>query len=226
MLAHLRAANAVAREAAALGHHPFGCVLVGPDDRILMRQGNIDTVRHAETELARRAADAYESDFLWSCTLVSPGEPCAMCTGTFYWANIGRLVYGFEETKLLALTGDHAENPTMSLPSRTVLGWPEEDRGLWPLPRDRGRADRAAPRFLEALTRWREPDCNVQPRLCRLAGDNHNTHRLALLTFGVISSICTLTPSLDHRLFKRLRFGLVLGGQHRAPMCFSNTLTT
>ena len=45
-----------------------------------------------------------------------------MCTGTLYWANIGRLVYGFEETKLLALTGDHAANPTMSLSSRVVLG--------------------------------------------------------------------------------------------------------
>ena len=121
MLAHLRSADAVAREAAAHGHHPFGCVLVGPDDRVLMRQGNLDTVRHAETELARRAAAAYPADFLWTCTLVSTGEPCAMCTGTLYWANIGRLVYGFEEAKLLELTGDHAENPTMSLSSRTVL---------------------------------------------------------------------------------------------------------
>jgi tRNA(Arg) A34 adenosine deaminase TadA len=45
-----------------------------------------------------------------------------MCTGTLYWANIGRLVYGFEETTLLALTGDHPENATMSLSSRVVLG--------------------------------------------------------------------------------------------------------
>jgi tRNA(Arg) A34 adenosine deaminase TadA len=122
ILAHLRSAGEVALEAAAHGHHPFGAVLVGPDDRILMRQGNINTVRHAETELARRAATAYEPEFLWQCTLVSTGEPCAMCTGTLYWANIGRLVYGYEESKLLALTGDHAENPTMTLPSRTVLG--------------------------------------------------------------------------------------------------------
>jgi tRNA(Arg) A34 adenosine deaminase TadA len=35
MLAHLRAANEVAREAAVHGHHPFGCVLVDSDDRIL-----------------------------------------------------------------------------------------------------------------------------------------------------------------------------------------------
>ena len=122
MLAHLRAADEVAREAAAHGHHSFGCVLVGPDNRILMRQGNINTVRHAETELCRRAAEAYPADFLWSCTLVSTGEPCAMCTGTLYWANIGRLVYGFEEAQLLAETGNHPENPTMSLAARTVLG--------------------------------------------------------------------------------------------------------
>ena len=45
-----------------------------------------------------------------------------MCSGTLYWANIGRLVYGVDEAKLLALTGDHAENPTMSLSSCTVFG--------------------------------------------------------------------------------------------------------
>lgn len=122
MIALIRAADAVARDVVTHGHHPFGAVLVGPDDAILMRQGNINTVRHAETELARRAADAYSPDFLWSCTLVSTGEPCAMCTGTLYWANIGRLVYGFEESQLLALTGDHPENPTMSLSARVVLG--------------------------------------------------------------------------------------------------------
>ena len=122
MIAHLRAADVVAREAATHGHHPFGCVLVGPDDRILMRQGNIDVVRHAETELCRRAAAAYSPKFLWSCTLVTTFEPCAMCSGTLYWANIGRLVYGASEETLLALTGDGADNPTMHLASRTVLG--------------------------------------------------------------------------------------------------------
>jgi tRNA(Arg) A34 adenosine deaminase TadA len=121
MIAFLREANAVAREAAAHGHHPFGTILVGPDDRILMRQGNIGTVRHAETETARRAAEFYEPEFLWHCTLVSTFEPCAMCSGTMYWANIGRLVYGGDETKLLALTGDHPANPTINLPSRTVF---------------------------------------------------------------------------------------------------------
>ncbi len=127
MIAHLRTANAVARSAAEHGHHPFGAVLAGPDDAILMRQANIDTVRHAETELARRAATAYAPDYLWTCTLVTTCEPCAMCTGTLYWANIGRLVYGFEEAKLLALTGNHDANPTMDLPCRTVLGHGQKD---------------------------------------------------------------------------------------------------
>jgi tRNA(Arg) A34 adenosine deaminase TadA len=121
MLSHLRSADAVAREAAAHGHHPFGSVLVGPDDRVLMRQGNLDTVRHAETELARRAAAAYRPEFLWRCALVTTFEPCAMCAGTLYWANIGALVYGADEAKILELTGDDPRNPTMHLASRTVL---------------------------------------------------------------------------------------------------------
>jgi tRNA(Arg) A34 adenosine deaminase TadA len=121
MIAHLRAAGAVASEAMEHGHHPFAAILVGPDDRVLMRQANIGTVRHAETEIARRAADAYSAEFLWTCTMVTSVEPCAMCTGTLYWANIGRLVFGLEEVQVLALTGSNPLNPTLNLPSRTVL---------------------------------------------------------------------------------------------------------
>jgi tRNA(Arg) A34 adenosine deaminase TadA len=127
MIEHLLAANAVSRSAAVHGHHPFGAVLIGPDNEVLMRQGNIDTMHHAENELARRAAVAYSPEFLWTCTLVSTCEPCAMCTTALYWANIGRLVYGFEEVTLLSITGDHAENPTISLPSRSVLNAGQKD---------------------------------------------------------------------------------------------------
>ena len=44
-----------------------------------------------------------------------------MCAGTQYWAHIGRVVYGITEERLLSLTGDHAENPTMNLPCREVF---------------------------------------------------------------------------------------------------------
>ncbi|QNK75660.1 nucleoside deaminase [Variovorax sp. PAMC28562] len=118
----LRRADAVARRAMAMGRHPFGAVLIAPDgETVLAEQGNIDTVHHAEATLARHAARNWPADYLWQCTLVTTFEPCAMCAGTAYWANIGRIVYGAEEADLLALTGDHPENPTLSLPCREVF---------------------------------------------------------------------------------------------------------
>jgi tRNA(Arg) A34 adenosine deaminase TadA len=119
---HLRRANKVAQRAAAMGRHPFGAVLVAPDgEMVLAEQGNINTVNHAESTLARHAADNWPGGHLARCTLVSTFEPCAMCTGTIYWANIGRIVYGASEAALLALTGSHAENPTLSMPCREVI---------------------------------------------------------------------------------------------------------
>ena len=119
---HLRRANEVAVRAAGMGRHPFGALLVAPDgETVLAEQGNINTVNHAESTLARTAADNWPGAYLAGCTLVTTFEPCAMCTGTVYWANIGRIVYGASEEALLALTGSHEENPTLSLPCREVL---------------------------------------------------------------------------------------------------------
>jgi tRNA(Arg) A34 adenosine deaminase TadA len=119
---HLRAANAIAQRALAAGHHPFGALLVGPDhETVLIEQGNVDSVNHAEAVLARSAAAAWSPDELWRCTLYTTVEPCCMCAGTQYWANIGRVVYGMDEKRLLELTGNHAENPTMDLPCREVF---------------------------------------------------------------------------------------------------------
>ena len=119
----LRLANAVARHAMQAGHHPFGAILVAPDGRtVLMEQGNVNTVNHAESVLARDAAERYSPEYLWGCTLVTTVEPCAMCAGTQYWAHIGQLVYGMSEARLLALTGNHTENPTLDLPCREVFG--------------------------------------------------------------------------------------------------------
>jgi tRNA(Arg) A34 adenosine deaminase TadA len=122
MLRHLRRANAIARAAMDAGHHPFGALLVAPDgDTVLLEQGNVDAVEHAESVLARTAARLHPPALLWACTLVTSVEPCAMCAGTQYWAHIGRLVYGLSERELLAHTGAHAENPTLDLPCREVF---------------------------------------------------------------------------------------------------------
>ena len=122
VLRHLRRSNDVARRAMTLGHHPFGAVLVGPDqETVLLEQCNIDTVNHAESTLARIAATNYTAEFLWGCTLYTAVEPCCMCAATAYWANIGRVVFGMTEQQLLAETGNHPENPTLSVPSHQVF---------------------------------------------------------------------------------------------------------
>ena len=118
----LRRANEVARAAMLDGHHPFGALLVAPDgETVLLEQRNVDTVNHAESTLAREAARQFDAAYLWDCTLITTVEPCAMCAGTQYWAHIGRLVYGMSEARLLQLTGNHSENPTLDLPCREVF---------------------------------------------------------------------------------------------------------
>jgi tRNA(Arg) A34 adenosine deaminase TadA len=136
MLRHLRRANAVAQAAMDAGHHPFGALLVAPDqETVLLEQRNVDGVNHAEAVLARDAARQFAPDVLWGCTLVTTVEPCAMCAGTQYWAHIGRLVYGMSEQRLLQLTGNHAENPTLDLPCREVFARGQKAVKVWgPVP--------------------------------------------------------------------------------------------
>ncbi|MFZ2651886.1 MAG: nucleoside deaminase [Burkholderiaceae bacterium] len=132
MQGHLRRANAIAQRALRAGHHPFGALLVAPDHQtVLIEQGNVDSVNHAESVLARQAARRFTSAELWACTLYTTVEPCCMCAGTIYWANIGRLVYGMQERALLALTGDHAENPTLDLPCREVFARGQKAIQVW-----------------------------------------------------------------------------------------------
>ncbi|OAG39326.1 hypothetical protein AYO21_06530 [Fonsecaea monophora] len=108
---------------------PFAALLLGPDNTtVLLTHFSISHVQHAETELARLATIHFSQKYLAACTLVSTWEPCAMCTGTLYWSNIGRLVYAAREEKLKDLTGgDNQENMTMSLPCRDVLKAGQKD---------------------------------------------------------------------------------------------------
>ena len=118
----LRRANDLARESVQKGHHPFGALLVAGDhETVLMTQGNVNRVEHAEAVLAREAFARFSPEVLWECSLVTTVEPCAMCAGTQYWAHIGRLIYGMSESRLLELTGADPENPTLDLPCRQVF---------------------------------------------------------------------------------------------------------
>lgn len=124
---HLRAVFELAVQARAQGRHPFAATVVGADGTLLSSAINHslppggDPTCHAERLAAAEAARAHPPEVLRLATLYSNAEPCAMCAGAIYWCGIGRVVYGLAETGLLALTGDHPENPTLSLPCREVF---------------------------------------------------------------------------------------------------------
>ena len=121
----LRRTLGIARQARHNGKHPFGALLAGPDGAVLMEQENgfdlEGRVGHAETILARRAAQAFTAEALQGTTMYASAEPCAMCAGTIYWAGIGRVVYALSEHKLKGLIGPHPDNLTLDLPCRTVF---------------------------------------------------------------------------------------------------------
>ncbi|RVX70520.1 hypothetical protein B0A52_05171 [Exophiala mesophila] len=108
---------------------PFAALLLAPNNTsVLLTHFSISHVQHAESELARLATIHFSQKFLAACTLVSTWEPCAMCAGTIYWSNIGRLLYAASESTLKDLTGaGNEENMTLSLPCRTVLEAGQKD---------------------------------------------------------------------------------------------------
>ena len=126
-LTHLRRAIGLAARSRAAGNHPFGALVVGANGEILAEAinrsvpGRGDATGHAELEAVRAASAAHPPGALRTATLYSSAEPCAMCAGAIYWSGIGRVVYGLPEARLLALTGNHPENPTLALPCREVF---------------------------------------------------------------------------------------------------------
>jgi len=122
----LRQAIALAKKSRANGCHPFGAIIVSADDEILAacesrKERGGDATQHSELSAVRLASSSYPKSVLAGSTLYSSTEPCAMCAGAIYWGGIGRVVYGFPEEQLHALTGNHPENPTLSLPCRELF---------------------------------------------------------------------------------------------------------
>ena len=115
----------LADEAVKEGNHPFGAVLVGKNGAVLAVGKNSFSVDcgpgHAETNLARDAAKRFDVDTLRESTLYTSVEPCSMCSGTIYWAEIGAVVFGMTERRLGELTGEDPENPTQDLECRVIF---------------------------------------------------------------------------------------------------------
>ncbi|MEX0339314.1 MAG: nucleoside deaminase [Arenibacterium sp.] len=115
----------LAGEAVREGNHPFGAVLVSATGEVLASGKNSFSVDrgpgHAEANLAREAARRFDVETLRGATLYTSVEPCSMCAGTIYWAEIGAVVFGMTEKRLGELTGDDPENPTQDLECRAIF---------------------------------------------------------------------------------------------------------
>jgi tRNA(adenine34) deaminase len=83
------------------GEVPVGAVIV-LKNQIIARAHNLtetlnDVTAHAEMQAFTAAADFLGGKYLKDCTLYVTLEPCQMCAGASYWAQIGKLVYGASE---------------------------------------------------------------------------------------------------------------------------------
>ena len=95
----LKEAQAVARE----GEIPVGAV-IACQGHIIARAHNLtqrlnDPTAHAEMQVITAATHTLGGKYLHDCTLVVTLEPCVMCAGALFWAQIGKVVYGAPDPK-------------------------------------------------------------------------------------------------------------------------------
>jgi len=99
---YMRQALKEAEQAFKADEVPVGEVVVC-NDRIVARGHNLterlnDVTAHAEMQAITAAANDMGGKYLRDCTLYVTLEPCVMCAGAMYWAQLGRVVFGaFDE---------------------------------------------------------------------------------------------------------------------------------
>ena len=100
---YMSEALALAREAAAHGEVPVGCVIVRGEEIVgrgcNRREGAKNALAHAEIEAINDACSNLGGWRLWECTLYVTLEPCPMCAGAIVNARIPRVVYGASDSK-------------------------------------------------------------------------------------------------------------------------------
>ena len=102
-LQFMDAALALAKEAAAEGEVPVGCVIVRNGQIVGRGRNRRETAKtalgHAEIEAIADACRNLGGWRLWECTLYVTLEPCPMCAGAIINARIPRVVYGASDGK-------------------------------------------------------------------------------------------------------------------------------
>ena len=106
---YMRLALELAREAAAAGEGPVGCVIVR-DGQVVGRGRNRreekrSTASHAEMEAIAQANETLGSWRLDDCELYVTLEPCPMCAGAILNARIARVWYGARDSAMGACGG-------------------------------------------------------------------------------------------------------------------------
>ena len=100
---YMEQALILAREAAAEGEVPVGCVIVRGDQIVGRGRNRRETDKtalgHAEIEAIGDACRNLGGWRLWDCTLYVTLEPCAMCAGAILNARIPRVVFGASDKK-------------------------------------------------------------------------------------------------------------------------------
>lgn len=96
-------ALAEAQKAFNLGEVPVGCVIVS-NNQIIGKGHNLterlnDVTAHAEMQAITAAADYLGAKYLTECTMYVTLEPCIMCAGAIFWAQMDRVVFGASDDK-------------------------------------------------------------------------------------------------------------------------------
>ena len=92
-----------ARKAFDADEVPVGAVIVC-EGRIIARAHNLserltDSTAHAEMQAFTSASSHLGGKYLKECTLYVTLEPCPMCAGASFWAQVGKIVYGAKDEK-------------------------------------------------------------------------------------------------------------------------------
>jgi tRNA(adenine34) deaminase len=100
---------------------PVGAVVVC-NQKVIARAHNLteslnDTTAHAEMQAITAATNYLGAKYLNECTLYVTLEPCPMCAGALFWAQLGKIVYGADDDK----RGYRLTNPGMLHPKTEVV---------------------------------------------------------------------------------------------------------